>query len=372
MTTSGRTCPVCGGGAWEPLPDPGPQSMASDLRVVAAPLSKAACAGCGLIARMSAVPDSLFTSGYALYAHAPGEPRETARQDQYADWIVREAGATPRSVFDVGCGNGSLLLALRRRWPAASLMGCEPSVEAAAHGRAAGLDVWPGTLDQTRELSADVVVTVNVLEHTSDPVRFLAGLRTRLAADGRLVVVCPDATVPDVEVLMVDHQVSLTAAHLRALLAHAGLHTLWQSTAPAALGRFQMAVAERIDMPTGPTRTPVPLDVTRGTRAYLHRWAALDRALLARIGGGPAVCFGTGEAAGLLRAYAPDTWARVVACTADDTAAGGAFGDRPIVPLDRVDTAEPLLVAVRPADQRAVAARLAATHPRVVTWYDLI
>jgi SAM-dependent methyltransferase len=343
--------------------------MASDLRVVAAPLSKAACAACGLVARMTALPEALFTSGYALYAHAPGEPRETARQEQYAEWIVREADLTPRSVFDVGCGNGSLLLALGRRWPAAALMGCEPSVEAVAHGRAAGLDVWPGTLDQTRELRADLVVTVNVLEHTSDPVRFLAGLRHRLTADGRVVVVCPDATAPDVEMLMADHQVSLTPAHLRALLARVGLHTLWQSTAPPALGRFQMAVA---DLSGTIDSAPPAVHDSAPTRAYLQRWAALDGELLARIGHRQAVCFGIGEAAGLVRAYAPATWARVAACTADDIPTESSFGDRPIVPLNSVDTAEPLLVAVRPADQRDVAARLAATRPCVVTWYDLI
>ena len=367
-------CPVCGSSEWHPLPDPGAQSMASDLRVIDAPLSKAACGACGLIARTSPLPEALFTTGYTLYAHAPGAPRETARQEQYAEWIAREADMTPRAVFDVGCGNGSLLLALGRRWPGASLMGCDPSSPAVAHGRAAGLDVWPGTLDQSPDVRADLVVAVNVLEHTTDPVRFLAGLRARLAPDGRVVVVCPDASVPDVDLLIADHQVSLMPPHLRVLLARAGLHTRWQSAAPHGLGRFQMAVADRAAITTDPLRALDPPGIPDGdaARGYLERWAMLDERLVARLGDRRVICFGVGEAAGLLRAYAPHAWERVAACTADGIAAGGSFGGRPTVSLDAVDTAEPLLLAVRPADQGAVADRLAARHPRVVTWYDLI
>jgi hypothetical protein len=93
------------------------------------------------------------------------------------------------------------------------------------------------------------------------------------------------------------------------------------------------------------------------------------------------VCFGAGEAAGLLRAYAPRVWSSVRACTADDVPAVASakagesrdtFGDLPLVPLDSVASHETVLVGVRPIDQPRVAARLAARFPRVVTWYDLV
>jgi hypothetical protein len=84
-----------------------------------------------------------------------------------------------------------------------------------------------------------------------------------------------------------------------------------------------------------------------------------------------AVCFGAGEAAGLLRAYAPGSWSLVTACTFDG-AAGGTFGELPIVPLDDVSADTTLVLGVRPADQPRLVERLQARFPRVVAWYDLV
>ena len=83
------------------------------------------------------------------------------------------------------------------------------------------------------------------------------------------------------------------------------------------------------------------------------------------------MCFGAGEAAGLLRGYAPRTWALVRACTIDGPASG-RFGDLPVVGLDAVGSAETVLVGVRPLDQARLADRLRARFTAVVTWYDLL
>jgi hypothetical protein len=199
-------------------------------------------------------------------------------------------------------------------------------------------------------------------------VAFLSGLREHVAPGGMVAIVCPDATTPDVELLIADHEVSLTPPHLEALLARAGLAIIGQSTAPPALGAFQMAVAQ----PATATTRMIPTHRVDAARDYLERWAALDARLLDRLGTGAVVCFGTGEAAGLLRAYAPRTWARVAACTVDGEPQGPRFGDRALVPLAAVDTRATLLLAVRAADQPAVQERLRQSHQRVVAWYDAI
>ncbi len=351
--------------------------MASDLRVLDAPLGKAACVDCGLIARLTPLPAALFASGYTLYAHPPGDARELARQRLYADWIAQQVDAPPRAVLDVGCGNGSLLLALGALWPDTLLLGCDPSREAVGHGRAAGLELWAGTLD-SRDVSADLVVSVNVIEHATDAVAFLETVASRLQTDGSAVIVTPDATHPGVELLIADHQVSMTPDHLRAVMARAGFEVLRQTGAPPALGAFQMAVGSRtIRTPrtsrtlrtdrTSPTSSTSP-----ASRQYLERWAALDAYLGEQTGGAALVCFGAGEAAGLLRAYAPQTWRRVRACAVDSAIPGSWFGDRPVVSLDDVASSESIVLGVRPEDQPAVAARLRAAGRPVAAWYDVV
>jgi SAM-dependent methyltransferase len=374
IAAAGSTpCVVCGASAWTALPDPGPQSMASDWRVVAEPLARHACAACGLARRWpgAAASDALYASGYELYAHAPGEARERARQQEYAAWIAGAVAHRPTQVLDVGCGNGSLLRALAERWPGARLLGCDPSKESVAHGSSADVRLWQGTAaDLPAGAASDVVVSVNVIEHTHEPVQFLEGLRRAVTDGGTLVVVCPDGSRPNLELLFADHVFSFAPEHLRVLFARAGLEVMATGRAPDVLGPFQMVVARPVAAAPA-IETPAPTAAATARRAaYLAAWAALDDGLLARATDS-IVCFGAGEAAGLLRAYVPRVWARVRACTVDGQPVG-RFGALPIVPLDDVDREATILVGVRPLDQARVADRLRLRFPRVLTWYDLL
>jgi SAM-dependent methyltransferase len=367
-----RPCPACGAAQWLALPDPGPHAMASDLRVLSVPLGKVACRACGLAMRREGAAglDGLYGDGYALYAHAPGAPFEQARQAHYAAWIAGAMRARSRIVLDVGCGNGSLLTVLGELWPGVQLTGCDPSAGSVAHGHGSGLDVWQGTSATLESAAADLVVSVNVIEHTADPVAFLADLRRACTAAGSVIVVCPDGACAGVELLFADHLWSFTADHLRALAAAAGLEVRATLPAPAALGEFQMLVAAPA---ASPATTPVfsdPAGLNERRSSLLERWAALDGRLSSRLPAG-AVCFGTGEAAGLLRAYAPVAWGRVRACTAD-AANGGRFGALPMWPIDGLPPDTPILVGVRPADQQHVAERLAGRFASITTWYDLL
>jgi SAM-dependent methyltransferase len=367
-----HACLVCGARRWTRLPDPGPQSIASDWRVVREPLGKHACDACGLGTRPT-LPEAardLYRDGYALYAHPPGEMFESARQSQYAAWITSACGVTPRRVLDVGCGNGSLLLALRDYWPDAELLGCDPSPASVAHGAAHGLDVWRSTAeDVAAEIAADLVVSVNVIEHMADPAAFAASLRRAGTADASTIIICPDGSRPGVDLLFADHLWSFTAGHLASVLARAGVAHADTVIAPPSLRPFQMVIARS----TGRAPDAIQVDardLNRRRAAYLERWRALDERLHARLPAG-VVCFGVGEAAGLLRAYAPRSWSRVRACTADRSPRL-QFGDLPVLPLDDLPAETPILVAVRPPLQPAIALRLRARFANVTTWYDLV
>jgi SAM-dependent methyltransferase len=368
-------CVVCGAMTWLELPTLAPASMASDWRRLDAPLRHYACRACGLV-RAGETPAGLeiFGAGYALYAHPPGDDaREAARHEEYADWLAGILGGwAPPRVLDIGCGNGSLLRALGRRWPAARLLGCDVSPGGVRHGRDAGLMLWEAApSDLPPDIDADLVLAVNVIEHVDDPVSFLRAVRRRVRSGGLAVIVCPDGAAPSVDLLIADHRHSFERPHLECLARRAGLVSRTWSCAPASLGPFQMLVMER-GVPADAHAPRASAARLRAKANWLRHWAALDRRLLARLAPGPVICFGVGEAAGLLRAYTPRVWARVHACTADDVRGARAFGDLPVVSLDDVGPDRQLLVGVRPQDQPVVAHRLAERGHRVVTWYDLV
>ena len=355
-----------------PVAAPASRAMLSDGRPLGVPAARLACRSCGTAvlapSSLRRMPRRLFGAAYRLNAGAPS-PADVARQAGYAARIAALAGITPRSVLDVGCGNGALLLALAGRWSAARLQGVEPAAGAAAAARRAGLDARPTLAPWQR---AELVVSVNVIEHTPDPLAFLRQLRRACAPAGRVVVICPDGTVPWLELLILDHRYSFTPGALELLARQAGFAVLDRQPAPE--GGFQ-ALVLRPALPracgAGAARTGGPLVAAR--RRYLGAWRALDGVLLAqRDPGRRLVCFGVGEAARLLRGYAPASWAAVTAVTADNPTGADDLGKPVLRAEDLAPARDDLLLAVRPQAQAALAGRIAAAGGRVLRWDRLV
>jgi SAM-dependent methyltransferase len=351
--------------------------MLSDGTVVALPLRRLGCRRCGLgwldPAIRTRLPRRLFGPRYRLYSHPPTDD-ERARARLYAAWLSDLVStAAPRSLVDVGCGNGALLAALAARWPATRGRGIEPVAAAAAAGRAAGVAVTTAAFEAPQaRLAADLVVAVNVIEHLDAPRALLARAARELPPAGRLLVVAPDAGAPWHELLMIDHLWNFTATSLAMLAGAAGLRVLASAPAPAAIGAFRgYLLARGAPRAVSAGGGDAGATIARARRRYMARWRRLDAALAARL---PPerriVAFGVGEAASLLRAYAPTAWGRVAGVTADQP--GGALDDLAFAPLEGLDgTTTTVLLAVRPAAQDAVAERLRRRGLPTVTWSDL-
>lgn len=375
----GQACIACSGQRWRSLPVMPAPSMRSDGALVASELAKIECADCGLVRHASLQPAAadVFAGGYELYAHAPGGRFEQLRQGVYADWIVRQLdGWRASSVFDIGCGNGSLLLELARRLPGARLSGVDPSPEAVTHARAAGVDAAVGYLDASYVPAGrcDLVVSVNVIEHCPDPREFIGAVLRILAPGGRLLLVCPDGDRPSSELLVQDHFFTFTRSALRELLGSEGLTVLGQQSAPASLGEFQSVLAKAGDVrePRGAVERDDRLHHSR--MQYLDAWKRLDDRLSDRCGQGDGLlCFGVGEAVRLLHAYAPRTAARITGYVADEPE-GPRFAGRDIV---RYDSLQPcrgqrMLLGVRTGVQPALARRLVDDGWNPIRWDDLV
>jgi len=293
-----------------------------------------------------------------------------ARQDSYARWLAAEVPSPPASILDLGCGNGSLLLALRQLWPHVVLRGIDPSPESSERARVAGIDVLCGHAGTTCAEASDLVISVNVIEHVESPVDFLRSIGTFASPIASMILVCPDGERAWLELLFADHLWSFAATHIARLALAAGLGVAGSTTAPPDLGPirlFRLTRHHRADVPPC-----APDDLVGNKRRYLQAWSLLEQDLLARTAAAPSLaCFGMGETAALLRTYAPEVWSRVKMCLADGPEQP-TFGDVPVIDYAGDAVEWPVLLGVRPAAQPALARRLVDSGCSVVRWDDLI
>lgn len=145
-----------------------------------------------------------------------------------------------KSALDVGCGAGLLCEPLARMGAAVTGVDAAPENVAAAqtHATQSGLEIdyRKGELAELGLGKFDVVTSMEVIEHVTDPAAFVAGLAAHLKPDGLLILSTPNRTAAS-RLLLVeaaerlgqvprgthDWNQFLTPEELTALLEDAGL-----------------------------------------------------------------------------------------------------------------------------------------------------
>lgn len=354
------------------------RSVISDGRVVPHALKKFSCLNCGAAFHNSMVSQDavrgIYNRDYLLAAAAPksGVTRALA----YAEWIRSEC-PVPRSIFEVGCGSGALLREFSTIWPEAVCVGVDPALPSPdrvgskfrlERGFVEDIPDDVGTFD--------LIVAVNVIEHTLSPGAFLAGLQSRLSPTGMMLIVCPAAEPANSELLFFDHLYSLTTSSLISAMSGTQLVPRKHSRAPPWIGDFQLVTFDFADRTSElPPRQESFSKLQSKRNAYLEAWDRLDEILLERSQLFPRlVAFGGGQTAALLRAYAPRTWSRLELIILDDVAEAWTLG----IPIDSYYNAVQglgtagVLIATAPRAQTAIAERLRSDGLQAIRWDDLI
>jgi 2-polyprenyl-6-hydroxyphenyl methylase / 3-demethylubiquinone-9 3-methyltransferase len=145
-----------------------------------------------------------------------------------------------KSALDVGCGAGLLCEPLARM--GAAVTGVDAAEENVAvardHAKQSGLDIVyrAGELSAQKLGTFDLVTSMEVIEHVTDPGAFVSGLAKHLKPDGLLIMSTPNRTIAS-KLLLVegaermghvprgthDWNKFLTPGEITALLTDAGL-----------------------------------------------------------------------------------------------------------------------------------------------------
>jgi trans-aconitate 2-methyltransferase len=141
------------------------------------------------------------------------------------DLLARVPTPSPGTVFDLGCGPGTVTALLERRWPEARIVGVDRSEPMLAEARAKhpGIEFVRADIAAfVPDAPADVIVSNAALHWLSDHARLFPALVRALAPGGILAVQMP--------------HVNRQPSHL--LMAESARAGPWRTKAEAALPRY--------------------------------------------------------------------------------------------------------------------------------------
>ncbi|MDF0486813.1 bifunctional 2-polyprenyl-6-hydroxyphenol methylase/3-demethylubiquinol 3-O-methyltransferase UbiG [Sphingomonas sp. H39-1-10] len=141
--------------------------------------------------------------GSSAMLHRLNPPRlRYLRERIDAHWDIDPATFTPlagKRALDVGCGAGLLCEPLARLGAAVTGLDAAPENIGVArtHAAASGLviDYRAGSVEDLAGERFDLVTSMEVIEHVTDPAAFIAGLAGALAEGGLMVLSTPNRTL---------------------------------------------------------------------------------------------------------------------------------------------------------------------------------
>jgi trans-aconitate 2-methyltransferase len=121
---------------------------------------------------------------YARYSSQRSRP--------FFDLVAQVAAASPRTVFDLGCGAGDLTVTLTERWPDADIRGVDSSPEMIDRApKDGGVTFARGTAQEFDATGVDVLVSNAMLQWVPDHLELLNRWGTQLNDGGWLAFQVP-------------------------------------------------------------------------------------------------------------------------------------------------------------------------------------
>jgi SAM-dependent methyltransferase len=160
---------------------------------------------------------------------AARNPAQGMRHDLIARLLCEDAGQGPMHIFDLGSGQGDLVLKLEPLLPNARFVGAELSESGVAISQRKVPDATflvadifqpPAALNDFAGWATHAVCS-EVLEHVDDPVSFLEQARKYLASGARLIVTVPGGPMAAFD-RHIGHRQHFDRRKIRSILEQAG------------------------------------------------------------------------------------------------------------------------------------------------------
>jgi SAM-dependent methyltransferase len=160
------------------------------------------CKGCDVVYQFPIMTDEeeryFYQSEFERYMEGRSGPGWKSPEQHFASYqmegerrlpLIRTLLRKEHSVLEIGSSTGYFLDDMRGL--VGAVTGIEPNPEYARFSSFRGIETLP-SLESLRDRSFDLIFLYYVLEHLRDPIGYMAGLRSFLRPEGRVVLEVPN------------------------------------------------------------------------------------------------------------------------------------------------------------------------------------
>jgi SAM-dependent methyltransferase len=231
-------CRVCSSNALEPVAGYAQlPRVTSDCKPWPAGGTMTVCQVCGASQKL---PDETWFGeidriykAYQIYKLSSGSEQvifdatggSAPRSHALVDFVVKNASPGAKgALIDIGCGNGAALANFSRALPGWTMSGTDLS-DAPLETLQSLPNFGAFYKDEPRNIRErfDIVTMIHALEHMPDPKRTLEEAAALLNPGGRVFVEIPNVETSPFDLLIADHMMHFSPAHLGYLAQRAGL-----------------------------------------------------------------------------------------------------------------------------------------------------
>ena len=189
-----RPCPICRNATGELLHTQ--KFILPDNHILPSKYDVVTCENCGFIFADTTANQETYDRYYSemskydmAYVNS-----DTLLFIERAAWINTLVHNKATSIIDVGCGNGQLLLELRKLG-FSNLTALDPSPKCIEDIQQQGINGIAGSIfDITSSIRYDAIVLSGVLEHICDVAKIIQTIKSLAKPDGLLLICVPDAS----------------------------------------------------------------------------------------------------------------------------------------------------------------------------------
>lgn len=260
-----KKCTLCNSEQYKVLLNIDGKVLRTNNSIIKSKLKKLECSRCGLVRNginwnekslkkyyQKDYDEHIKSNENSVFVTQTGLLERSMVVANWIEKILKPHSNNFSSIIEIGCGSGSLMSNMSKKFPKVNFIGIESNPSAIKMGKKKGLDIR--SIDTLKKAQADVVISYAVIEHTPNPTKFLHFISSLVKDNGLILVGQPHQDKLSSDIFYQDHIFHFSTDHIREFGRNSNLVQIKKYYGTKTLSNFSFHIFKKSKKQLSPTK----------------------------------------------------------------------------------------------------------------------